>query len=337
MPRGRGIRRARQQNPYGGVGRGQVRRNPVRENREQRNQPQQARQEADVPQVEPEVVPQAPILDQGPQIATCNVGVQADNNVINGEDFMQETSPISCNYNNDPLLVPLNNEIDLFVSQGLKEKIWALQYVNLALLLHQNFNVPNESKVNELAVMDGAIIVNTENRNVRVKHIDNIKAWTDAFINSAKIVIQRHPLLASDLFSHIALIRGAVTDALIERVYQYDQQFRLRIAQNPTKTWSQIDGNLWFRFIAKGAYGGQSPLSQMLQRCYYDYTFKKGCFRMNCTYRHAFLRLMGCTLQLYVYIQKTYKKINISILEKHSKATYSKSNKTIFSTAKITI
>ncbi|CAC5375543.1 unnamed protein product [Mytilus coruscus] len=162
-----------------------------------------ARQEADVPLVEPEVVPQAPILDQGPQIATCNVGVQADYNVINGEDFMQETSPISCNYNNDPLLVSLNNEIDLFVSQGLKEKNWALQYVNCALLLHQNFNVPNESKVNELAVIDGAIIVNTENRNLRVKHIDNIKAWTDAFINFAKIVIQRHPLLASDLFSYI--------------------------------------------------------------------------------------------------------------------------------------
>ncbi|CAC5381785.1 unnamed protein product [Mytilus coruscus] len=70
MPRGRGIRRTRQQNPYCGVGRGQVRKNPVHKNREQRNQPQQARQEADVPQVEPKVVPQAPILNQGPQIAT---------------------------------------------------------------------------------------------------------------------------------------------------------------------------------------------------------------------------------------------------------------------------
>lgn len=37
---------------------------------------------------------------------------------------MQETSPISSNFNNDPLLIPLNNEIDLFVSQGLIEKKW---------------------------------------------------------------------------------------------------------------------------------------------------------------------------------------------------------------------
>ncbi|VDH98820.1 Hypothetical predicted protein [Mytilus galloprovincialis] len=80
MPRGRGIRRVRQQNPYSGIGRRQVWRNPVRENRKQRNQPKQARQEAH----EPEVVPQAQILGQGQQVVTHKVGVQADNNVING-------------------------------------------------------------------------------------------------------------------------------------------------------------------------------------------------------------------------------------------------------------
>lgn len=71
------------------------RRNQVRDNRAQRNQPKQARQEADIPHVKRGVVPQAPILDQGPELATCYVGVQADNNVINTDDFMQETSPIS--------------------------------------------------------------------------------------------------------------------------------------------------------------------------------------------------------------------------------------------------
>lgn len=78
MPRGRGIRRIRQQNPYGGVGRGQVRSYPGRDNREHRNPSQQARQEADVPQYEPELFQQAPILNPGQQIATRNVGVQAD-------------------------------------------------------------------------------------------------------------------------------------------------------------------------------------------------------------------------------------------------------------------
>jgi hypothetical protein len=33
--------------------------------------------------------------------------------------------------NNDPLVVPLCNETDLFISQSVKEKIWGLQYINL--------------------------------------------------------------------------------------------------------------------------------------------------------------------------------------------------------------
>lgn len=50
------------------------------------------------------------------------------------------------------------------------------------LLLHQNFNVPNELSIIKLAVMDGSIIVNTKNRNLKVKHIDNIKAQQTLFL-----------------------------------------------------------------------------------------------------------------------------------------------------------
>ena len=59
----------------------------------------------------------------------------------------------------------------------------------------------------------------------------------------------------------------------------YDKQVRLRIAQNPIRSWSQIDGNLWFRFIARGALGGQ--LSQQPQIEYgfcYDFNFRKSMF-----------------------------------------------------------
>jgi hypothetical protein len=46
----------------------------------------------------------------------------------------------------------LTYETDLSISQRLKEKIWGLQYINLALLLHQNFDVPSEPKMNSLTV-----------------------------------------------------------------------------------------------------------------------------------------------------------------------------------------
>ena len=162
------------------------------------------------------------------------------------------------------------------------------------LVVTSKFDVPSEPKMNSLTVLNGNVVVNTENKNLKVKNIENIESWTDAFCNFAKVALQRHPMLATDLISYMILIRGAVSDALFERVYNYDKQFRLRIAQNPIRSWSQIDGNLWFRFIARGALGGQ--LSQQPQIEYgfcYDFNFRKGCFRMNRRYKHVCLKCNG--------------------------------------------
>jgi hypothetical protein len=55
------------------------------------------------------------------------------------------------------------------------------------------------------------------NKKLKVKNIENIESWTDAFCNFAKIALQRHPMLATDLISCMILITGAVSDALFER------------------------------------------------------------------------------------------------------------------------
>ena len=79
---------------------------------------------------EPEAVPHVPQVQlPEPEINlppnapahTNTIGVQADNNVINGEDFISENTPLTMN--NDPLVVPLCNETDLFISQ-FNGKIW---------------------------------------------------------------------------------------------------------------------------------------------------------------------------------------------------------------------
>jgi hypothetical protein len=49
-------------------------------------------------------------------------------------------------------------------SQSVKENIWGLQYINLALLLHQNFDVPSEPKMNSLTLLNDNVVVNTENK-----------------------------------------------------------------------------------------------------------------------------------------------------------------------------
>jgi hypothetical protein len=229
------------------------------------------------------IPPVQQVLPPVQPVPTQNQGVQAEPVVANGENLLN----MPCtNDTHTPMLMAFSNELDIVLLQTLKDQIWNLEYIDLSLLLRQHFNFPNENQ-NCIAVDNGRLVLQSVNKPAK-KHIENISMWTDAFINYAKVLITKHPLLAGDLFMYMAIIRCAISDATFDRVYMYDQQFRLRMSLNPTNSWSQIDGTLWLRFIAKGASGLQnSTLSNNgSQSPCYDYNFKKGCFRRNCIYRH---------------------------------------------------
>jgi hypothetical protein len=152
----------------------------------------------------------------------------------------------------------------------------------LSLLLPPNFKCQSE-KQDLLSLVDDKLIMQYTNNPLAFKQIDSISIWTDAFINYAKVMIARHPLLAGDLLSYMSIIRGAVVDAPFYRVYQYDHQCQLRIAYNQTRTWSQIDGNVCLQFIAKGALSNQSSTSCRFrvstQKPCYDFNLKKKMFQ----------------------------------------------------------
>ena len=194
--------------------------------------------------------------------------------------------------NTDPLVMPCANEIDIIISQQLKEKIWNLEYVDFAQLLRQNsqyyFNVDQKQHI---SVENGKLVLSSKSSTF--KSVDNIEVWTEAFSNYSKVLIQRHPSLASDLFTYMSLIRGATSDAPFDRIYQYDRQFRLRVSQNHTKSWAQIYTFLWLQFIAKGAQGVVYPMNSSSYQPCYNYNFKGECKRMNCTFRH---NCMKCSL-----------------------------------------
>jgi hypothetical protein len=125
------------------------------------------------------------------------------------------------------------------VSQNTKAKIWNMDYIDLAILLRNNFTVPNEMQ-NCISVDNGRLIIQQMNKVVKAKHIENIDSWTDAFLNYAKILVEKHTTMASELFTYMSIIRGAMADATLDRVYMYDQQFRLRKSLNLTRPWSQV-------------------------------------------------------------------------------------------------
>ena len=132
-------------------------------------------------------------------------------------------------YNTDHMLTTCDNATDMFISKSTKDTIWNLKYTGLSLLLRHNFNYQSV-KYNFLSL--GKLIMHLTNKPLKVKQFDSLDIWTDAFINNANVMIDRHPLLAGYLLSYMSIISGDVVDSPFSSADQYDQQFRLRIAYN---------------------------------------------------------------------------------------------------------
>jgi hypothetical protein len=194
------------------------------------------------------------VVDPPPPKQMRTISVQADN----GEDIID-------NYLNtaNPILMTCSNETDILVSQQINDKIWNFEYTDFAQLIRQNGKYYNNIEQKQNIVLENGKLV-ISNRSSKLKSIDNIDLWTEPFTNLSKILIQKHPLLASDLLTYMSIIRGTVADTPFERIYQYDRQFRLRVALNHIKSWAQIDEFVWLQFIAKGAQGVSMQLFMII-------------------------------------------------------------------------
>ena len=130
-----------------------------------------------VPQVQP-VVPQVqrlpvpvilPVQQVLQPVPTQIQGVQAEPVVVNAANLLN----IPCtNDTHTPMLMAFSNELDIFLPQTLKDKMWNLEYIDLSLLLRQNFYFPNENQ-NCIAVDNGRLVLQSVNKPAK-KHIGNI-------------------------------------------------------------------------------------------------------------------------------------------------------------------
>ncbi|CAC5368896.1 unnamed protein product [Mytilus coruscus] len=74
--------------------------------------------------------------------------------------------------NNDPMLLPNQSECDVYLSQNLKEKIWNREFIDLSLLLYQNFISQIDRPQNVISYDNAAgSLVITSNKNSKVKSI----------------------------------------------------------------------------------------------------------------------------------------------------------------------
>jgi hypothetical protein len=54
--------------------------------------------------------------------------------------------------------MPLSNELDIFVSQNTKEKLWNMGYIDLAIIFRNYFTVPYEMQ-NCISVDNGRLVI----------------------------------------------------------------------------------------------------------------------------------------------------------------------------------
>ena len=69
----------------------------------------------------------------------------------------------------DPLPILTFNDLDIFITDASKQKIWNSEYIDLALLLRQNF-CPNTDTMGTLTVVNNQLTVKTGAPKIQASH-----------------------------------------------------------------------------------------------------------------------------------------------------------------------
>ncbi|KAJ8307959.1 hypothetical protein KUTeg_014489 [Tegillarca granosa] len=149
------------------------------------------------------------------------------------------------------------------VPQQIRLKVWDDQYINFYSLLpdkEENTILDNESS--PLVILKSGQI-GLGHRSSTLKKVSNIGQWTDAFMIFASIYLQKYQnvQMALDLLKYCSTIRWAASKVPGPAWRQYDEQFRLRRAKKPSKSWARLDLDLWLLFIS-----ASTPLNNPSQK-----------------------------------------------------------------------
>lgn len=225
--------------------------------------------------------------------------------------------PVLINFNNpgeisrlfqfdqEPRMEPIPEFDDTLgdhVPQSTKQKIWDNQFVNLNSLL------PDREENTNFDMSESSPLVITKNGQIGLgsrqqanRKVANINAWTDAFIIFVSIYLQKYQQvqIALDLLKYLNHIRWAAAKVGGLAWRQYDEQFRLRKAKKPTKSWATLDLELWLLFVSSS-----TPLNQLTSKSGLgDFTSKpkgicwdfngKKCSRAACKFKHICNKCSG--------------------------------------------
>ena len=195
--------------------------------------------------------------------------------------------------------------IDMSVSDRLKRKIWAHEYVDFGLLAdnkkdHDSFHLCLST---DMASSNDQPLITLEPKS-KSKHINSIEMWVTAYQIFVGVYTQRYPVEAPFLMKYSEIIRDLAARGYNWRYY--DENFRYLRQKDPKAySWGAVHWELWIRsqpsrnnYSQIKRFEGESKSGFRVPKGY-CWKYHKGLKCVGCNFKHS------CPL-----CQKTHQMIN---------------------------
>ncbi|XP_054845591.1 uncharacterized protein LOC129336489 [Eublepharis macularius] len=190
------------------------------------------------------------------------------------------------------------------LTPATRDKILRGEFVDVFTLLFR-----------ELEKKDKEDMDDRDKERLKRRKIDRTWAnWLPGMLIYAGVIARAQPQRAAPLFQYIDIVYRAHTEFVGAAWMQYDEEFRMRAAVDPTLPWDRIHQQLWLQLMApaKPNLGDRSDSGHLVQRlssppgsrtsagqpvqprllCW-DFAYQGVCARRGCGFRHECPRCKG--------------------------------------------
>ena len=141
-------------------------------------------------------------------------------------------------------IIGIASDITVNVTQNIKQQIKKREYVDLASLLTNNQDHDSKQK---LIFQKGELILQPDQNYKKIFSTDTL---TTAFIIFTSMYCSSaHPEKIQGLLKYMSMVRLGASRCANLGWKMYDEQFRLRKAQDPASCWSLVDYELWLIYM----------------------------------------------------------------------------------------
>ena len=229
----------------------------------------------------------------GPNCFGDNEGVSlVAGTAMSKVDAVDPTRPIP--------IFSVTSKLGYHVPQLTKEKIWAGAYVDLVPLLNDfthGVAVRTDRQSQYMLALDGDSVVLRQPGPSR-KRLESFGMWQSAFHTFMSIYLAKHTSRFAELLKYCEIVRTASLQFVGFGWRVYDEQFRLKQEINPSRSWAEIDMELWVTvmgvpmtsqgFRPSGAsLAALTPSSQNKMGHCFAYNSIQGCHYTGCKYSHS--------------------------------------------------